>query len=544
MIRDPAMTALDLKSQIAANHVVRERMQRIYEGYGLDAVNDVSAGIIDQSARRFRARLRELPDGTWRARRYLDFPDEKYRMELALTKSDDVLTFDFTGTDGQVAFPINCQYLATKGAALAPLFPLVAWDLSWNEGIINCVNVIVPERSLLNCERPAPVSLNTVSTIHGANILSNAVLGKLLAASKYSERAVASWQGSFVVHTAGGIDRHGDYVVQVGGDVFGMAEGARPFADGAGPGGHIANVAQKMSNVEFEEQAFPKLFLYRRVVSDSGGAGMYRGGTAHEWALVPHGGGSDEITVVVSPGTGEEFPGAAGISGGYPGSTTVHRIVRDGREDAAVAAYAESAGAEDVRARSFTLRHRDVLYLRADGGGGYGDPLARSPELVAGDHRVRDVSRACAESVYGVVLTDSGDVDGLSTQRRRQAIRRERLGGSPRFAEGERASVPRTEKRISEYLQVASGPRGEFVQCTWCGARLCTPLERWKDHAVVRVSAISLAVRPLSASSQYVLRECFCPSCGTVLDVEAGCAEDDLLHDDVISWPSHKRVSA
>src|SRR5262249_9191461 len=157
-----------------------------------------------------------------------------------------------------------------------------------------------------------------------------------------------------------------------GTDVFGMPEGARAFKDGAGSGGFVANVALKMANVESEEQAFPKIFLYRRVVPDSGGPGKFRGGPAHEHALVPHGGTTDAVTAVVIPGAGQAVPGSLGVCGGYPGMTTAHIIFRESNVELFPDSLDSTSGRvmEDARAKAAPVSTNDVLYLRPDGGGG------------------------------------------------------------------------------------------------------------------------------------------------------------------------------
>src|SRR3954467_13362362 len=72
MVRDPGMTQLDLKSQLAANHVAKTRMKELYAEYGVDVVESVSEELIKQSERLVRRRLAELPDGEWRVREYID----------------------------------------------------------------------------------------------------------------------------------------------------------------------------------------------------------------------------------------------------------------------------------------------------------------------------------------------------------------------------------------------------------------------------------------------------------------------------------------
>ena len=68
MVRDPGMTQLDLKSQLAANHVAKQRMHDALPGLRLETVDAVSDELIRQSEELVRARLAELPDGRWRAR--------------------------------------------------------------------------------------------------------------------------------------------------------------------------------------------------------------------------------------------------------------------------------------------------------------------------------------------------------------------------------------------------------------------------------------------------------------------------------------------
>lgn len=538
MIRDPAMTGLDLKSQMAANHVVHERMQALYREYGFDTVNTVSQALIEESERRIRRRLRELPDGEWQARRYLDFPDRTYTLQLTARKEGDRLEYDFTGTDAAAEFPINSQYWATKGAALAPLFPLLAWDATWNEGIVRCLEVIAPEGTLLNAQRPSPISLNTISSVHAVNILSNAVLSKMLGASPaYQDRAVGCWMGSCLVVVTGAVNRFGEYVAQLGSEVFGMPEGARAFRDGAGSGGHIVNVAQKMGNVESEEQAFPKLYLYRRVVPDTGGAGKFRGGPAHEHAVTAHGTPTGVMTAVVSPGTGAYSPGSIGTFGGGAGSATEHRVFRNANIADRPTSLATTRGerTEDVRAAAVPVGVEDILYIRPDGGGGYGDPIDRDPELVLDDVRLGIVSLESARSTYGVVIGDPAEgLDAEATAGERRAIRERRLGAAPRVEVSGRHEIERTPFRINEYLQLSADR--SHVQCTWCGEEVCEAGTNWKE-AAVRSEAPYARTESPPEGEEYVLRSYFCPACGTSLDVEGSRRGDPPLLDTIRDWP-------
>ena len=70
---------------------------------------------------------------------------------------------------------------ATWGG-LAPIFPLLAWDVTWNEGVTRPIELIAPEGTIVNCIRPAPISIATVGTIQIVNNLSTLVLSKMFGA--------------------------------------------------------------------------------------------------------------------------------------------------------------------------------------------------------------------------------------------------------------------------------------------------------------------------------------------------------------------------
>ena len=176
MVRDPGMTQLDMKSQLAANFVAKDRMNKLYEDYGVETVNDVSEALIQQSEQLIRERLRELPDGSWRGREYVDLHDgSTIVVELEMTKQDDTLTYDFTGSSPQSDVGVNCCYWASWGAMFAPIFPLLAWDVTWNDGVTRSIRMVAPEASVVNCQRPAPISIATVGVIQIVNNLSTLV---------------------------------------------------------------------------------------------------------------------------------------------------------------------------------------------------------------------------------------------------------------------------------------------------------------------------------------------------------------------------------
>ena len=433
MVRSPEMVSLDLRSMIACNNVARDRMQALFAKYGPETVDAANARLIEDSEALFRARLRELPDGEWQSRQYLDVNGETARVALTMTKQGDRLIFDFSGSDPQSAYSINCTKWASLGGLFAPLFPLLCYDITWNEGVIRPVEMIAPEGSIVNCTRPAPVSVATVGAIQSVNNAACTTIGKMLAASEtYREEATAVWHANHFAIFKFGRNQRGGYSIGILTETFAGAGGARSFEDGVEIGGEIPNPISRMANVETVEAAFPVRYLFRRRAPDSGGPGMFRGGTGGEMALVPHKAPDGGIDYVIS-GKGARHPMSEGLAGGWPGAPNSYVWVK-APDDGSNAPVDGAAGLDSIPGEQervswgvYPLRGRDALYVRWNGGGGYGDPIARDPERVRRDVIAGLVSRDSAARIYGVDLDGEDAVDRAATEARRSGIRKARL---------------------------------------------------------------------------------------------------------------------
>lgn len=430
MVRGPEMVALDLRSLIACNNVARERMLSIIEKYGFDTVDRTCQELIVQSEARFRQRLQELPDGQWQTRQYLTAKGELYRVVLTMKKQGDALVFDFTGSSPQSPYSINCTKWASLGGLFAPLFPLLCYDITWNEGVIRPVTMIAPEGTIVNARRPAPVSVATVGAIQSVNNAACAAIGKMLSASaQYAEQATAVWHANhFALFLFGQNQRH-RLAIGILTETFAGAGGARTFADGVDIGGEIPNPISRMANVETIEAAFPIRYLFRRRLPDSGGPGRYRGGTGGEIAIVPHDAPEGGMHYVLS-GKGSSFPQSDGLGGGYPGAVNDY-IWLHAPENQPATTFSDTLEAipgrpEPIDWGVFPLLGKDALYIRWNGGGGIGDPLARPAPEVSRDVQEGVVSKAAARAIYGVVF-DGGRVDDAATGALRAAMRQERL---------------------------------------------------------------------------------------------------------------------
>jgi len=129
--------------------------------------------------------------------------------------------------------------------------------------------------------------------------------------------------------------------------------------------------------VELAESDWPILIERYGLVSDSGGAGRYRGGLAIErvWrALVPD--------TAVHFRSDRQVHRPYGLAGGLAGAASSTVILRaDGTLERMPPMFVA------------VLQTGDVLHHRMAGGGGFGDPAERDREAVLRDLRDEKVTR-------------------------------------------------------------------------------------------------------------------------------------------------------
>ena len=433
--RLPHLVGLDLKAMIAGCNVGVARVQDLAERYGTDVVLAAIEGINVATAARFRARLRELPDGTWSHRGYIEY-DEVYPVVVEMTKKGDSLTFDFTRSADQAGAVINCTRPACVGAVVAAVLPYLCYDMAWSPaGLQRAIEVRTREGTVVHAEWPAGTSKATTTGSFMATISAGVCLSKLLAASEgHLRQFMSTWMGGLYVEDMFGVDQRGEFFGAAILDAMAGGSGARAFADGLDAGGFLDSPSAIIANIEDIEYSYPVLYLSRRIQPDTGGAGKYRGGNTLSMTYIVH--DVERLPTKILHAIGTYQPGSIGVAGGYPSNTNQFVIKRgtNVRDLLAAGGVPDDLADVDGELEIFTepivktsQGPDDVHRYVAMGGGGYLDPLEREPEMVLADFVVGAVSPEHARDAYGVVIDTGGMcVDAAATDRRRREIREER----------------------------------------------------------------------------------------------------------------------
>jgi N-methylhydantoinase B/oxoprolinase/acetone carboxylase alpha subunit len=286
------------------------------------------------------------------------------------------------------------------------MFNLTDPTIPKNHGCYRPIRIIAPEGLVVNARFPAPVvSGNTETSLRIIDTLSGA-LARLI-----PERVIAADSGTATAHIAGGFDpRNGDYYAwYLGSDP--TAWGARATKDGfelaGGPriGGSVSQVA-----MEVFETRYPFLVEEYAFYPDSGGPGRFRGGMSGVTIMRPIGhecevGGANDRCVIPP----------YGIFGGMPGLHGENKII-----------HADGTETPIDRAGGEIAHDGDVLYFRAPGGGGYGDPLERDLDYLQHDIDIGLVSRESARRDYGALIDEAtASIDRGATEDNRARLKAE-----------------------------------------------------------------------------------------------------------------------
>ena len=543
--RKPEAVALDFRAQLAGNITARDRVLALIRRYGPEVVKGVMKRIIDNAEAAFRKKLKRLPDGVWRERSYVECcrPGDRraHRVVLTLRKMGTKLVFENEGTAPQ-AGAMNATYSGWRGAIMVALNQLLCWDQYFCIGGALRHVEFDPTPGTFNCANfPASVSTAPIQAMEISLYPAYNVLSKMIYSDPELRPDIMCIGGTsqWPATIFRGTDQWGAPYGYLLVDPIGGAIGAFATGDGISTGGQSRTPICKLPNVEHTEQTFPLLFLYRKEVIDSGGAGRYRGGLSAESCFIPH---HTDVITQDTLSSGNAIPTSLGMMGGYPGTTNVYKFKRATDIADRFAAHKMPADIADLEGEEVTLqlRQEDILQQPADvyavvwsAAGGFGDPLEREPEKVRED--VADshaVSIIAAREIYGVVIAPDGRVDAEATRAlraRRRAANRKAGGGATRLK-------GRLIARLTDNLDLRREKDGSHAACTKCAADLGSVRDNYKDHCVRRDSDVSMANPNVGDYRRYiddrpVFRQFFCPGCGALIENEIALVNDPVLRD-------------
>lgn len=370
----------DLNAQIAAAKLGVKRVSDLIRQHGPAYLERLFDEIVERTNQRMRAAIARVPDGEYSFSDVMDddgLGTEDVAIALTIHKSGEKIVFDFAGTSEQVPGNFNMTLTTTKSAVCYALKALLDPEVPNNQGIFDAVELRAPEGSFVNCVHPAGVAMRANSCQRVADV----VLGAL--APALPDKVIGAANGANTSAVFAGRDpTSGKSYVYL--ETLGGGMGGRATKDGKdGVQVHITNTANLP--IEAIELEYPLRVEEYSLITDSGGAGQFRGGMGIRRAIRPVG------HVCEFNGVGDRFRHRPwGIFGAGPGATGQFYIKED---DGKVRKLSS-------KATGIFLTQSSLAVIETPGAGGYGDPAKRAPEAIEDDVRSGKFSRAFVQEHY------------------------------------------------------------------------------------------------------------------------------------------------
>ena len=396
----------DIRAEMGGCVVGERGILSLLERYGGDVFRSHIEHLFNSTEKMMRSEIEAIPDGTYEAESYVYYDGfhegSQFKIHLTITVKGNDIHFNYMGTDPQTEGFVNAPYGASVSAIILTFLMLVNPDMPHNDGMIRPIHIHIPEGTFLNVKFPGASTFgNSITGPHADAILK--ALSKAI-----PERVTAGWNRMLAFAISGRDPRKGVPYVDI---LFNALKGGSGATYGVDGYDHIGliNCAGGIlaQDPEMFELTDPHVLIKHEYVTDSGGAGRWRGGLGVETIFRIYG---EEITGVTFGDGVDEEARAFGLFGGKEGSLNkMEFIYPDGQ-----IYYPKSK--EIIKG----IPSGTIFHEFAGGGGGYGDPLQRPVEKVLKDARNGFISIEKAKEDYGVVIDPlTYQMNEEETQKRR-----------------------------------------------------------------------------------------------------------------------------
>ena len=315
------IVAEDMRAEIGSCVVGERGIHKILERYGRPVFEAHKEFLFDSTEQMMRSELRSIPDGTYTGESWAYFdgvtPGSKYKIRVTITVRDGHITFDYTGTDPQSPGFVNGTYSSSASAAILTLLQMINPDIPHNGGLLRPLDIIIPQGTILNAAYPA-------ATTYGNHLCPNNADAIMRALSPViPERVTAEWNEALISMSTGQDPRKGGEPFV---DIFFMGQkggsGGIYGTDGYDHIGMIdASGGVLDQDYEIFEQATPHVVTRHEYLTDSAGAGRWRGGMG---TVAAYRSGGQDVKIVTF-GDGDVEP-SHGVQGGLDGALNVIKI--------------------------------------------------------------------------------------------------------------------------------------------------------------------------------------------------------------------------
>jgi N-methylhydantoinase B len=432
----------DYNAMVGTGRKAEEHLQRLFKRFGGGLLGGIEE-LIARSERQLRAKISERPDGDYFAEGYIESdgtnPDPLV-VKLKLTVKGDEIIADFAGTSAQTNGPTNCGPAMALNAVGTIVKSFLDAKTPINQGSFNPITVISEPGTFINARNDAPCGGMAECKFLIDSVVASA-MGKVA-----PEMTVGDLKGGANHIIISGSDPRGSNYIH-----YEWPAGGTGASDGTDGSNAVRSYNEgdfnSIQSVEMVEAQFPLRIERCEIRESACGDGEFRGGFGlrRDVKIL---GRTGALSVLSEKNVIPPY----GVEGGSNGAANSFTVIRDGEITQPSPVPGKVSG--------FPLKTGDVVREETAGGGGYGDPLKRDPELVRTDVAEGYLSVGEAAHRYGVMI-DGDKVDTAATEAKRAALSKSKISVAVELSNEEMTDGPRRQflvpKSLATSLNVGDG---------------------------------------------------------------------------------------
>jgi N-methylhydantoinase B len=360
-VRVPDQVMGDLWAQFTALHLIENRVLAVLTEHKLNSLEDLADEIHRRSEAAMRAAIREVPNGVYHHHAVCDGFEKPIELRMAMTVKDESIAIDFAGSAAQVPRSINVCLAYTNAYTSYGVKAVLSPNIPNNEGVLRPITITAPEGSIVNSTPPAAGGARALMG-HFLPMMVITALAKAMPQKVMATVGSPLWciNLSGVRHNANNQSKSFTNLFFMNGGF-----GAAHDRDGANVLSWPSNISS--TPVEMIEQLSPLRVKHRRLRTDTGGRGQFRGGTGQEILFENRSETPITVAFLAERTRAETAPsGIAGGEAGAPGEVLIDGLRADPKVQHVIAAGSS-------------------IELKTPGGGGYGPPAQRDKALIDAD---------------------------------------------------------------------------------------------------------------------------------------------------------------
>ncbi|MCL4682686.1 MAG: hydantoinase B/oxoprolinase family protein [Rhodocyclaceae bacterium] len=376
----------DMKAEMGACTVGERRLLELLDKYGLESYEAHKQALFEATRKMMEAEIAKIPNGNYSGEGYIYYDGRhegsKFTIRVDIEVKDKHIKFDYSRTDAQTNGFVNGTFTSSASATILTLLQMVNPDIPHNEGMVQPIEIVIPEGTVLNAAYPKATTFGNHLCPPNADAIQRALSAVM------PDRVTAGWNNLLCSLTTGTDPEKNEQYVDIGFMGLKGGSGAMQGMDGYDHIGMIdASGGVLDQDYEMFEQQTPHRLVKHELLTDSAGAGEWRGGLGVETIFEI----GSEDTQLVTFGDGD-FEPAFGLFGGKDAGLNFIRLH-----------YPDGTTVVPKNKDLITGVPKGTVYHQvASGGGGYGEPKKRDRKVLAEEIRNGVISKEAAVREYGM----------------------------------------------------------------------------------------------------------------------------------------------